>query len=466
MNKRIPIGFMILAASVLLFGCFMGILGATQYLDPSFLKESLPFNQLRGIHVSSMISWIILCATGGIYYYISIELGNKLFSDKLAMFHLLVFAMTGFGIYVSLFTGKMGGREYLTFYPVLMIPILLGWVLFGINYFKTLLKQVKGWPVYLWMWGTGIVFMVFHLCEANFWVFDFFRENYIRDLSVQWKSYGSFTGCWNLLVYGTAIFLMVRIKGDENIARSKIAFFFYFLGLANLMFGWAHHIYPVPSKSWIRLLAYGTSMTEWIVLGYMLTQWMRSLNKKEKENNLLAYRMLVITDIWVFMNVLIAVIISIPVVNHFTHGSHITVAHSMGTTIGINTPILLASFMFFLSRIRKGAVQNNRKIISMGMVLFNASLVFFLTSLIIAGVVKGQWMYSEESNAYGVLTAKITPYLRLFLYSGYGIFISLILMVAPLLRGLLENIKPSEIEYPSDASDSSEKVEPLIAQKH
>lgn len=443
MNREISIGFVALSVIVLLFGCFMGIMAGTQYIEPTFLKETLPFNQLRGIHVSSMISWIVLCAIGGIYYYISAELGNKLFSDKMAVFHLLLFAATGLGIYYSLFTGNMGGREYLTFHPVLMIPILLGWVVFCVNYFKTLLGKVKGWPVYLWMWGTGMVFMVFHLCEANLWVFDYFRENYIRDLSVQWKSYGSFTGSWNMLVYGTAIFLMARIKKDENIARSKIAFFFYFLGLANLMFGWAHHIYPVPSKAWIRLLAYATSMTEWIVLGYMLTQWIRSMSKKEKEFNLLAYRMLVITDIWVFANVLIAVLISIPTINHYTHGSHITVAHSMGTTIGINTPILLASVMFFLSKIREGSVQNGRKLIFSGMVVFNVSLVFFLTSLMIAGIIKGQWMYGEDANVYTILTEKITPYLRMFLYSGLGIFVGLSLMGIPLLQGLVLSFKES-----------------------
>lgn len=437
MNKKIPLGFITLSLFVLLFGSFMGTLAGTQYIEPTFLKEILPFNQLRGIHVSSMISWIVLCATGGIYYYISIELGNKLYSNNLATFHLILFAATGLGIYISLFSGNMGGREYLTFLPALMVPILLGWVIFCINYFKTLLGQVKSWPVYLWMWGTGLVFMVFHLCEANFWIFDYFREDYIRDLTVQWKSYGSFTGSWNMLVYGTAIFLMVRIKGDENIARSKIAFFFYFLGLANLMFGWAHHIYPVPSKSWIRLVAYATSMTEWIVLGYMLTQWIRSLSKKEKEYNILPYRMLFITDIWVFINVLIAVIISIPAINHYTHGSHVIVAHSMGTTIGINTPILLSSVMFLLLRIKKGDVQNGRKVIFAGMIVFNISLVVFLTSLMIAGIVKGQWMYSEDANIYSELTVKIMPYMRLFLYSGFGIFIGLVLMVTPLIRGLV-----------------------------
>ena len=111
----------------------------------------------------------------------------------------------------------------MVFHPYLILPILLGWVLFGINYFKTVYKTVTNWPVYLWMWGVGIIFMIYHLSEANFWVFDFFREDFVKDLTVQWKSYGSFVGSWNLLVYGTALYLMTKIKeaykkkGDGNI---------------------------------------------------------------------------------------------------------------------------------------------------------------------------------------------------------------------------------------------------------
>ena len=68
-------------------------------------------------------------------------------------------------------------------------------------------------------------------------------------------------------------------------------------------------------------------------------------------------------------------------------------------------------------------------------------LVTFLSSLMIAGIVKGQWMYSEDANIYSVLTEQITPYLRLFWYSGFGVFIGLALMVIPLLRGLVGSYK-------------------------
>ncbi len=65
------------------------------------------------------------------------------------------------------------------------------------------------------------------------------------------------------------------------------------------------------------------------------------------------------------------------------------------------------------------------------------SLIIFLTSLIIAGIIKGQWMYGEDANIYSALMEKIMPYLYIFVFSGFGVFVSLTLIATPLLRQLI-----------------------------
>src|SRR5690606_27500641 len=155
MKNKTSTLFLITALLALLMGVTFGLLAALQYLIPEFLKDLLPFHKMRPFHVTTVITWIVLCATGSIYFYLSQVEKFKLFSDKLMKTHFIVFLITGIGIYLSYFFGKMEGREYLAFTPILTIPILFGWLLFGINYFKTMLKQVKNWPVYYWMWGTG-----------------------------------------------------------------------------------------------------------------------------------------------------------------------------------------------------------------------------------------------------------------------------------------------------------------------
>ena len=435
--KKTAFIFIAFALFALVVGAIFGMLAGIQYVQADFLKDYITFNKIRPFHVSTVLGWIILCATGGVYYYISNVLNLTIFSKKLAKLHLALFIACSLAIYLALLSGKMGGREYMVYYPLISLPILFGWILFAINYFKTVVKQLKGWPVYLWMWGTGIIFMIYHFSEAHFWMIPYFRENFVRDMSVQWKSYGSFTGSWNMLVYGTAIFLMARIKKDEGVARGKKAFFFYFLGLSNLMLGWAHHTYIIPTQPWVRYLAYGVSMTEWIILISMIISWKRSLSVEKIKHNHLSYKFLMATDFWVFANLIVALLISIPYINLFTHGTHITVAHSMGTTIGINTTILLASVFYIVNREAPKYIKIFNKLMLFGYWLFNISLMIFWVCLLLGGVEKSIWMYfTDNPVSFGEMQESLKPYMHLFLAAGFGLLAGISMLAFPLLLGL------------------------------
>ncbi|MBN4085270.1 cbb3-type cytochrome c oxidase subunit I [Flavobacteriaceae bacterium AH-315-B10] len=440
MKNKTALFFLIGALSALIVGVLFGLLASLQYIIPEFLKEYIPFNKMRPFHVTTVVSWIILCATGSIYFFITRVEKLKLFSVKLAKSHFIIFLLTGLGIYISFLTGKMEGREYLAYSPILTIPILIGWIFFGINYFKTIAKNVSNWPVYYWMWGTGIVFMIYHLCEAHLWVFPYFKDYIVRDISVQWKSYGSFVGSWNMLVYGIAIYIMSKIKSDSSLARGKTVFFFYFLGLTNLMFGWAHHTYLIPIEPWIRYVAYGISMTEWVVLIHIIYCWKKSLSNEEKQSYCMAYKFLITADFWIFLNLILAILFSIPAINFFTHGTHITVAHSMGTTIGINSTILLASVFFIVSKIYPD-FNINQFLIKKGHFLFKVSLLFFWCSLLIAGIKKSYWMYFSENILFSEMQDSLyVVYIAISIF-GTCLVVAIISLATALFKPLLKILR-------------------------
>lgn len=440
MKNKAPLVFLILSIVALLFGMSFGLLAALQYVLPDFLKEWIPFNKMRPFHVTTVLSWIILSATGSIYFFMANIEKLKLYSNRLMEAHLVLFVLTGIGIYIAYATGEMQGREYLAFTPFLTIPILIGWLLFGINYFKTLINKVKNWPVYYWMWATGITFMIYHLCEAHFWMIPNLRELPIKDMMVQWKSYGSFTGSWNMLVYGISIYVMSKIKNDPAVGRGKLAFFFYFLGLTNLMFGWAHHTYILPTIPWIRYVAYAISMTEWVVLGYMIYSWKKSLPQPIIESFKLSYKFLMATDFWIFLNLILALLFSIPSINYLTHGTHVTVAHSMGTTIGINTTILFSALLFIVSKLKfnTGLLQ---PIMGIGFKLFNGSLFLFFSTLLYAGYKRSEWMYNDSPEAFGQMQDALMPTYLVFFVCGVALFVAIFMICLPLLKQLIRNVK-------------------------
>jgi len=420
-------------------GMFFGVIGGFQFLFPDFLRELL-FTKTRPLHVSLVVAWIFLIAIGGIYHYLPRQCGMKLYSARAANWHFWMFVVTGLAILGCYLSGRFGGREYFEFPPVLSIPIFLTWILFGINYFMTVRQDKKSWPVYYWMWGTGIVFFFITYMEAHLYLIPYFRDTMVREIMVQWKSYGSLTGSWNMLVYGTALFLATRISGSDQYARSKMAFGLFFLGFFNLMFGWAHHTYIVPSATWIRTFAYFVSMTELFIFGKIIWDWQSSLSDWQKNRYCNAYRFLFAADIWVFINLGLALVISVPAFNLITHGTHITVAHAMGSTIGINTMILLASIFYV---IREELPQNVHADctpqIKFGFWMANISLAVFFAALVMAGVGKGFY----DGASFQDMMLSIRPFLIVFTLSGVTLMIGLwiVLWHGFRLIGVVQRVK-------------------------
>lgn len=433
MKKEAGLLFVGAGLIALLAGIVFGAIGVFQFVFPGFFDE-LSFVKVRPLHVSLVVAWIFLCAIGGIYYYLKTYCGAKLWSDRLPRIHFVLFIITGVLILICYFLGKFGGREYWEFPAILSVPIFISWILFGINYFRSAFTKTERWPVYMWMWATGIVFFFITFSEAYLWLIPYFRNNLIRDITVQWKAYGALTGSWNMLVYGTAIFVMTRIKGDDTVAHSRTAFLMYFLGFSNLLFGWAHHIYIVPSALWIRMISYVMSMTELLILAKIIIDWRSSLEEAKKDFHILSYKFIVASDVWVFLNLSLALAISVPAVNIYTHGTHVTVAHSMGSSIGINTTILLASAFYLIMDITKCKFsESEKKYISFGFWLFNLFFIVFWISLIIAGIQKGI-LTVEDELSFQEIMQKIRPVLIVFATSGLGILTGLFLIVFPLLR--------------------------------
>lgn len=420
-HDLVGLNFLRLGMLSLGVGMFFGVIGGFQFLFPDFLKEML-FTKTRPLHVSMVVSWIFLAAIGGIYFYLPRQQNLKLWSSYAANVHFWVFIFTGLAVLFSYLTGKFGGREYFEFPAALSIPIFLTWILFGLNVFKTLRQDKKPWPVYYWMWGTGIVFFFITFCEAYLWLIPYFRESMVREITVQWKAYGALTGSWNMLVYGTAIYVATRIAGNENVAKSKMAYGLYFLGLTNLIFGWAHHTYLVPSQTWLRVFAYGISMTELFILGKILWDWRASLNEFQKNRHCTAYRFMFAADIWVFVNLILALIISVPAFNLITHGTHITVAHAMGSTIGINTMILLSSVFYIVREELPQAVHGScSKQVMTGYWITNVSLAVFFVALILAGF--GRGLYQGES--FQEMMMQIRPFMLVFAVAGVVMMIGI-----------------------------------------
>ncbi len=415
MNRQnIGYKFIVLGFSCLLLSVILGLVASLQYLFPQLLADHLSFQHTRPLHVFLAINWIFSCVTGIIYYYLPEVSGKKLYAPVLAQTHFILLCATILIVISGFLSGTFSGREYLEFPPWVSLIIVAYWILFCINFFRTAGFKLKGAPVYMWSWYTGLIFFLITMTEAHLWLLPFFNNNIIRDVTVQWKANGSMVGAWNMLIYGTAMYAMERITGKKEMAYQKTSFAFYFLGLTNLMFNWGHHTYIVPANPIIKEVAYIISMTELILLANIIMKWKRGLLKDENTGHLMARRFFMSADRWILLNLALAIAISVPYINQYTHGTQITVAHAMGATIGINTTLLLASVTFIF----ENRLSNySRKAISIALKVTNMSLLLFWASLVGAGITKS--IATVHGDQFYLVTQKLLPYLRIF--SGAGL---------------------------------------------
>ena len=424
--------FIIFGLVLLAFGLIFGWIGALQYVLPGFLKEYLSFEKIRPLHVSSVIFWIIISAMGVVLCYVQQHSSKQIYSPTLLRFQLGIFMVSILSILISYCSGVFGGREYWEFPPMLALPILVGWVMFIVNFFKTV-DSFKNQPVYVWMWITGCFFFLFTFIESYLWVFPYFRSNVVNDITIQWKSYGSMVGSWNMLIYGSSIYLMDKISGTKTYSFSKIAFALYFIGLFNLMFNWGHHIYTVPTHHYVKHISYAVSMTELFIIGRIIYKWKSTLDSSKKHFHHTSYRFLLAADLWVFLTLLLAILMSIPAINVFTHGTHITVAHTMGATIGINTMLLLAMISDIFNKSFDGKLLL-KKMINNGYWISNVSLVLFWLALIIAGIFKAKWQMTPNQIPFSSMMLQLRPYFIVFLVAGTFLMVGLQLIVFSFLK--------------------------------
>lgn len=433
-NNKIPVPhiFLFVALILLATGLAWGLVGGLQYILPGFLKKYLSFEKVRPLHVSSVVFWIILAASGAVISYMQQHRGKKMFSLLLVKIQLVIFTITIFLILVSYLAGIFGGREYWEFHPLLAIPVATGWLIFLVNFLLSI-GSLKNQPVYVWMWLTGLLFFFFTFVESYLWIFPYFRNNIINDMTIQWKSYGSMVGAWNMLIYGAGIYMMDKISNEKKYSYSNIAFLLYFTGLLNLMFNWGHHIYTLPTHSFIKNISYAVSMTELFIFGRIIYLWRHSLSSAKKNFHLMPYRFMAAADVWIFLTLLLAIIMSVPGINVYTHGTHVTVAHTMGATIGVNSFILLAVSFDILDDGCSSLVPF-RRLISRGFYLANFSLFIFWIALIVAGILKANWQMNKTQVPFSQMMGMLRPYFIVFFVSGILLAMGLLMIIYPLLQ--------------------------------
>lgn len=420
-------------------GGLLSILHYVPEVYPKLKALGLLMQKTRATHTTFAIAWIYLASIAVVYDFLeSGPAGLPRAARLRAWGHIFLWTTAGLLSVGSFAAGAFSGREYVEYPPLCSLLILAGWILYAWNFLSSVRKGFWSSPVYIFMWGVGAILFMVTYVEAHLWMLSDIFSFALKDLQVQWKSVGAMAGSFNLLVYGSGIYIAEKMNRNSSYGQSRAAFLLFGVGLLNSFTNYAHHTYHLPQSALVKWISFLVSMTEILILYRVLLDLTAPAMRHVCPRAVQAARFLRHGKAWTFANLVLAILMSIPPVNTLIHGTHVVVAHAMGTTIGIDSFILFATCSWLILGMQDPSAVSSKALIGPSLVrLLNLCLAVFLSALLVLGTSTGISRYMDLRQPEWVKFSHVGFYLSgllLVLLLGYMAASWLWVLLASLLR--------------------------------
>ncbi|MEE9312544.1 MAG: cbb3-type cytochrome c oxidase subunit I [Planctomycetota bacterium] len=420
-----------------------GVIGALHYIEPvskTLNEVGLQLTALRPLHTTFAHLWIFGAALAVIYHYLSTTAPLTKSESTRFKFHTVCWLLAGLGVIVTLPMGITSGREYLGFHPAFSVVFLAGWIAFAWTFFSRVAKGFWSRPVYVYMWAIGILYFIYTFVEGHSYLLPSIAKYPVTDLQIQWKSCGTMVGSFNFLMYGCLIYVSEKVSGDTNYAHSKMAFALFGIGALNSFTNYAHHTYHLPQMELILWIAFIVSMIEILILLRVIQDVVGMVKKRMTQQSDNAVERFFDWSKWWTLGLLpISLLISVPPLNTFIHGTHVILGHGMGAELGIDTMVLLGTTAYLITKI--SGVESIAKVNSMKKRI--SALSFFAFVLVawlsISGLVHGIYRYNGEPSPDWIIHSR-----PLFVIAGTGLAISLLSIIIPWACILIKDRQTSQ----------------------
>ncbi len=437
----------LVSLAIALCAGMVGVLFYIPSIAPLLTERRIDFTALRPIHTTFISAWIFLGGVAIVHRYMQDSAGPISRGECLRLLlQVLLWGAAGGGILVTLMLGIYSGREYLGFHPIFSAMILLGWFLFAWNFFAATWRGFWDRPVYVTMWGVGVLFFMYTFIEQHAWLLPDVFSSPVVDLRIQWKATGTLVGSFNLFVYGTIYYIAEKVSGDKRYARSKLAYALLGVGLLNSFTNFGHHTYHIPQSEVVKWISFVVSMAEVIIVARIVWDIAIAVSKRHAQSFNAVRYFLSSAKWWTFAMFFSAILISIPPLNSFIHGTHVVVGHAMGTEIGIDSMVLFAGLSFVLCEVlvRRGGADalihcRSVRLTAVALNLFAALLVIWLH---VSGSVIGYTRY--EHLPPPVWYQQIGPYI--FAGTGLAMALALAFLLAAWLRVAFQRVAEPSLQ--------------------
>ena len=321
-----------------------GLLGAILHtpLYPLMHIWGLQLQALRPLHLAAGTGWIYLGGLAVVVHHWSAS-SSSAGAARTLKFFLATWALGALIVASALAVNRFAGREYFFISTPASACFWIGWVALWVAFLRTRPDAGSPPPVYLWMWVTSFGLFTYAFVETHVFLLPYFQAHPLRDMALEWKSYGTLVGSFNLLVYGALAYLGEQLNPHGAYTRSRAAFALFWIGVLNSFTNYGHHTYHLPQSSLVKWTSFTVSMTEIAILAKVVADTFGWARRRRRAASWDAVTWLLFaTTAWTLSSLIVAIAISIPPLNSLIHGTLIVAGHAMGSMLGIDTMALLA----------------------------------------------------------------------------------------------------------------------------
>ncbi len=384
-SQLVAYSYFLVSALLFLLQIVFGLIIASQYVWPTVLWDTLPFNIGRETHLNLMIFWLLLGLMGASYYLIPEETDSELFSVPLAYVQLVVLLFAGVGTLLSFWIAQASMGKPFTEAPMpFPIFIAVGVVLFLVNLGMTLYRS-RRWNaistiLFAGMAALAVLYLINFVYFPNL-VVDYYWWWWIIHLWVE--------GAWELIAASIGAWLLIRLTGVERAKMYRWLYVEVALALFTGIIGIGHHYYWIGTPSYWLFWGAAFSALEPLPIALMMYDALMSMRhrKVEPANRVVWYFMggsaiahFVGAGVWGFVQTL-------PQINQWTHGTQITASHGHFAFFGAFGMLVIAAIYLLVPEI-KGAprIQETRGL--WGFWLMSIGMAAMVAAFTLAGVVQ------------------------------------------------------------------------------
>ena len=406
-GQRISRRYCLAAISLFAIQGVVALLGATDLIIPD-LPSPLPFEYGRSIHLGLALLWPLIGTMGIAYYSVVEEVQSDLFSMKIARWQFWVALLFSLSLYATLGLRIGNGREFFEGLPLFYLGISLSIALEAYNLLRTLISAKSRITPAAAVTTAGVCLLCLFLIP-NVLTY----QNPIADEAVKfWVVH-----LWEELAFEltTAGFISYFYVSTEIASKSEMQRWLYLEATLTVVAGFlgtGHHYFWIGFPAYWLLLGLVFSILEVIPVFLLVFLTYKGLKKRPKLNRRLKLTLWFLLSS-LFHNVtgasLLGLIISVPQINLYMHGTYLTSGHAHLALFGALGFLVLGGSYHVLS---KGSEPTSKayKTSVLAIILINIGLLTMAFSLIVAGFIQA-YLWRMLGLDFMEVQSLVHPYL-------------------------------------------------------